>query len=72
MILFIHNVKLIVIDMYSPYISLIKKMFPCVKIIIDKFNLVNLISTILNKTRFNTMKSIKRIIINLKDIGSYY
>lgn len=51
------NVKLIVIDMYSPYISLIQKMFPNAKIIIDKFHLVNLISTSLNKTRINIMKS---------------
>lgn len=51
------NVKLIVIDMYSPYISLIQKMFPNTKIIIDKFHLVNLISTSLNKTRINIMKN---------------
>ena len=50
------KVKLIVIDMYSPYISLIKKMFPNANIIIDKFHLVNLISTSLNKTRIKIMK----------------
>lgn len=54
------NVKLIVIDMYSPYISLIKKMFPCAEIIIDKFHLVNLISTSLNKTRISIMKNDKK------------
>ena len=53
------NVKLIVIDMYSPYISLIKKMFPNADIIIDTFHLVNLISTSLNKTRINIMKKDK-------------
>ena len=45
------KVKSIVIDMYSPYISLIKKMFPIANIIVDKFHLVNLISTSLNKIR---------------------
>ena len=45
------KVKLIVIDMYSPYDSLIKVMFPNANIIIDKFHLINLISTSLNKTR---------------------
>ena len=50
------NVKLIVIDMYSPYISLIQKMFPNAKIIIDKFHIINLISTSLNKTRIRLMK----------------
>ena len=33
------KVKFIIIDMYSPYVSLIKKMFPNAKIIIDKFHL---------------------------------
>lgn len=50
------KVKSIVIDMYSLYISLIKKMFPNANIIIDKFHLVNLISTSLNKTRIKIMK----------------
>ncbi len=39
------KVKLIVIDIYSPYISLIQKMFPDADIIIDKFHLTQLIST---------------------------
>ena len=60
------NVKLIVIDMYSPYISLIKKMFPNANIIIDKFHLVNLISTSLNKTRINIMKKDKKNYNKLK------
>lgn len=54
------NVKLIVIDMYSPYISLIKKMFPNASIIIDKFHLVQLISRALNKTRIKIMKYDKK------------
>ena len=56
------NVKLIVIDMYSPYISLIKKMFPNTYIIIDKFHLLNLLSTSLNKTRINIIKKDKKFI----------
>ena len=50
------NVKLIIIDMYTPYVSLIQKMFPNAKIIIDKFHIINLISTSLNKTRIKLMK----------------
>ena len=53
------NVKLIVIDMYSPYISLIQKMFPNAQIIIDKFHLIQLISRSLNKTRIMIMKKDK-------------
>ena len=51
-----HKVKHIVIDMYSPYMSLIKKYFPKAKIIIDKFHFVQLLSRALNKTRIERMK----------------
>ena len=63
------KVKYIVIDMYSPYITLIKKMFPNSKIIIDKFHLVNLISTSLNKTRIKAMKTDK---INYNKLKRYW
>ena len=53
------NVKVIVIDMYTPYISLIKTMFPNALIVIDKFHLVELISRALNKTRIKLMKKDK-------------
>jgi transposase len=55
-----YNVHFIVIDMYSPYVSLISKMFPNAKIIIDKFHLVQLISRSFNKTRINIMKHDKK------------
>ena len=54
------KVKFITIDMYSPYISLIKKMFPNAKIIIDKFHLTQLISRSLNKTRIRVMNKDKK------------
>ncbi|MBQ8892004.1 MAG: ISL3 family transposase [Bacilli bacterium] len=54
------KVKFIIIDMYSPYISLIKKMFPNASIIIDKFHLTQLISRSLNKTRIMIMKKFKK------------
>ena len=54
------RVQFIIIDMYSPYISLIKKMFPNANIIIDKFHLTQLISRSLNKTRIMTMKKHKQ------------
>ena len=53
------NVKYIVIDMYAPYISLIRMMFPNTKIVIDKFHLIQLISRALNKTRIRVMKKNK-------------
>ena len=53
------KVKFIVIDMYTPYISLIKECFPNAKIIIDTFHIVQLISRSLNKTRIKIMRDNK-------------
>ena len=53
------KVAFIVIDMYTPYISLIKDCFPNAKIIIDTFHIVQLISRSLNKTRIKIMKENK-------------
>ena len=60
------SVKFIVIDMYTPYISLIKVMFPSAEIIIDNFHLTQLISTSLNKTRIKLMNNNKKDYNKLK------
>lgn len=60
------RVKYIVIDMYSPYVSLIKKMFPNAQIIIDKFHLTQLVSRAFNKTRIMIMKKHKQHYRKLK------
>ena len=53
------RVKFVVMDMYSPYIDLIKKWFPNAKIIIDLFHIVQLLTKSLNKTRINAMNENK-------------
>lgn len=53
------EVNFVVMDMYSPYIDLIKKWFPNAIIIIDLFHIVQLVSKSLNKTRINIMKESK-------------
>ena len=60
------SVKFIVIDMYSPYVSLIQKVFPNAQIIIDTFHLVQLISRSLNKTRIRAMKNNKAVYNKMK------
>lgn len=50
------NVQTICIDMYSPYIELIKTCFPNAKIITDRFHVIQLLSRSLNATRVATMK----------------
>ena len=60
------RVKYIVINMYSPYVSLIKKLFPSAKIVIDKFHLIQLVSRAFNKTRIMIMKKHKQHYKKLK------
>ena len=54
-----NNVKYICMDMYSPYISLVKSIFPKSEIVLDKFHIVNLINRAFNQTRISIMNSLK-------------
>ena len=53
------KVKRVVIDMYSPYMKLIKAVFPKAKIIFDKFHVVQLMNRALNRTRIAVMNQHK-------------
>ena len=46
-------------DMYSPYISLVKSIFPESEIVLDKFHIVNLVNRAFNQTRISIMNSLK-------------
>ena len=63
------KVKNIVIDMYKPYIVLIKTMFPNANIITDKFHTVQLINRALNKTRISLMNKDK---LNYNKLKRYW
>lgn len=54
------NVKIVVIDMYEPYIQLTKTCFPRASLVIDKFHLVQHLSRALNQTRIQLMKRYKQ------------
>ena len=54
-----NNLKYICMDMYSPYISLVKSIFPESEIVLDKFHIVNLVSRAFNQTRISIMNSLK-------------
>lgn len=47
------NVQFIVIDMYAPYVSLVKKCFPKAKLIIDRFHIVQHIGRTFRYHRIN-------------------
>ena len=50
-------VKTIVIDMYTPYMTLIKTLFPNAQIVCDRFHIVQHLSRALNKTRIQVMNN---------------
>ena len=53
------NVKTVTMDMYSPYIQVIKDCFPNAKMIIDRFHIVQLLNRALNQVRIKEMKKIR-------------
>ena len=64
------KVKTVTIDMYEPYMSLIKQLFPNAKII-DRFHIVQSLNRALNMSRVHVMNVIglnRPFIINIKVI----
>lgn len=53
------KVKVVVMDMYKPYLSLIDQCFSNAKIAIDLFHIVQMVSRSFNKTRVQVMKKDK-------------
>lgn len=51
------SVKTVVIDIYTPYIQLIKSLFPNAEIIFDRFHIVQQFHRALNSTRIKLMKA---------------
>ncbi len=53
------QVRTVIIDMYSPYIQVIKDCFPNARMIIDRFHIVQLLNRALNQIRIQEMKKIR-------------
>ena len=66
------SVRTITIDIYQPYVSLIKEMFPNAKIIYDRFHLINNLSRALLKTRIDAMKLIPVTTMEYKRLKRYW
>ncbi|SJZ77949.1 Transposase [Pilibacter termitis] len=54
------NVKLITMDMYKPYLNIIKKCFPNAEISIDRFHIVQHINRAFNQTRIQVMNTFRK------------
>lgn len=52
-------VKTISMDLYSPYIGVVKACFPNTKIVIDRFHIVQLLNNTINSMRITVMSKIK-------------
>lgn len=66
------RVKTVCIDMYSPYISLIKETFKNADIIIDRFHIIQLLNRSLQKTRIDIMKRFNTSSIEYKRLKRYW
>lgn len=53
------RVETVTTDMYSPYISLFKQLFPNAKIILDRFHLVQALNRELNRVRIRIMNEMR-------------
>jgi transposase len=53
------TVKWVVIDMYAPYKTLIQRVFPNAKIVLDRFHIVQHMTRALNQTRITIMNALK-------------
>lgn len=60
------SVQSVCIDMYTPYVSLVKACFPNAILITDRFHIIQLLSRSLNKTRIRLMNKDKKNYNKLK------
>ena len=66
------NVETICIDMYAPYMSIIKDMFPNAEIVIDRFHIVQLLTRAFNKTRVKAMSNFPKQSMEYKRLKRYW
>lgn len=66
------KVKTVCVDMFSPYVSLIKELFINADIIIDRFHIVKLFTNSFNHTRIDTMKDFSTSNIKYKRLKKYW
>lgn len=66
------SVKTVCMDLYSPYISLVKEMFPKAEIIFDRFHIIQLLSRSLLKTRIDAMAKFNKHSMEYKRLKRYW
>lgn len=66
------NVKTVTCDLYAPYISLVKEVFPNAEIAVDRFHVVQLISKAFNQARIRIMNTFPKRGREYKRIKRYW
>ena len=66
------RVKIITMDMFSPYYDLARQLFPCAKIVLDRFHIVQHLSRTMSRVRVQIMNQFERKSHEYKSIKRYW
>ena len=66
------RVKVITMDMFSPYYDIAKKLFPSAKIVLDRFHIVQHMSRAMNRLRIQIMNRFNRKSHEYKSLKRYW
>lgn len=67
-----YQVKVITMDMFSPYYALAKQLFPCAKIVLDRFHIIQHLSRAMSHVRVQIMNQFDRKSHKHKAIKRYW
>ncbi|ETJ45979.1 Transposase, IS1167, partial [human gut metagenome] len=72
-ITFFDTIELFVVrDIFSPYYALAKQLFPCAKIVLDRFHIVQHLSRAMSRVRVQIMNQFDRKSHEYKAIKRYW
>ena len=66
------QVKIITMDMFSPYYDLARQLFSCAKLVLDRFHIVQHLSRAMSRVRVQTMNQFERKSHEYKAIKRYW
>ena len=67
-----NRVKVITMDMFSPYYDLARQLFPCAKIVLDRFHIVQHLSRAMSRVRVQIMNQLDRKSHEYKALKRYW
>ena len=67
-----NRVKVITMDMFSPYYDLARQLFPCAKIVLDRFHIVQHLSQAMSRVRVQIMNQLDRKSHEYKALKRYW